>query len=204
MTKLQLNKAVLSKKKIELKNYQKFLPSLDMKRKQLLALQKKAERDLNSLTLDQLILINDVGSKLPMLSQDIPDIGEMVSIEKVEVSWGNTLGVNLPEVKKVILFTHNYSYFATPIWLDSYIREFKCALELSVRIKYQRHRLEILSSAVRKATQKVNLFDKVLIPRTKEELQRINISLADTERAEVVISKIAKKKRLAITQGGKL
>ena len=44
-------------------------------------------------------------------------------------------------------------------------------------------------------TQRFNLFDKVLIPRARDNIRRIAIYLADAERAAVVNSKIAKRKR---------
>jgi V/A-type H+-transporting ATPase subunit D len=55
----------------------------------------------------------------------------------------------------------------------------------------------LLDDAVHKVTQRVNLFEKVLIPRTREHIRRIRIYLADAERAAVVRSKIAKRKRAA-------
>ena len=56
-------------------------------------------------------------------------------------------------------------------------------------------RLELLDEAVRTITQRVNLFDKVLIPRAQANIKRIRIFLADGERAAVVRAKIAKAKR---------
>ena len=50
---------------------------------------------------------------------------------------------------------------------------------------------------MRKVTQRVNLFEKVLIPRTREQIRRIRIYLSDAERAAVVRSKIAKRKHAA-------
>jgi V/A-type H+-transporting ATPase subunit D len=43
-------------------------------------------------------------------------------------------------------------------------------------------------------TQRVNLFEKVKIPETKENIRRIRIYLGDQQTAEVVRGKIAKKK----------
>jgi V/A-type H+-transporting ATPase subunit D len=56
-------------------------------------------------------------------------------------------------------------------------------------------RLALLDEAVRTITQRVNLFDKVLIPQTRDNIRRIQIYLADGERAAVVRAKIAKGKR---------
>jgi V/A-type H+-transporting ATPase subunit D len=44
-------------------------------------------------------------------------------------------------------------------------------------------------------SQRVNLFEKVLIPDAKGDIARIQIFLSDVERAAVVTSKIAKAKR---------
>ena len=52
-----------------------------------------------------------------------------------------------------------------------------------------------MQGAVRRVTQRVNLFEKVLIPNAKQNIARIQIFLSDVERAAVVTSKIAKAKR---------
>jgi V/A-type H+-transporting ATPase subunit D len=41
----------------------------------------------------------------------------------------------------------------------------------------------------------VNLFDKILIPTAKKNIQKIQIYLADAERAAVVRSKLTKRMR---------
>ena len=56
---------------------------------------------------------------------------------------------------------------------------------------------EHADAAVTKVTQRVNLFEKVLIPQARNNVRRIQIALGDVERAAVVTSKIAKRKREA-------
>ena len=58
-------------------------------------------------------------------------------------------------------------------------------------------RLVLLETAVKTITQRVNLFDKVLIPKTKSNIKDIKIYLSDEEMAAVVRSKISKRKRAA-------
>ncbi len=67
-------------------------------------------------------------------------------------------------------------------------------LELRVRVQVEQRRLGLLEAAVRRVTQRVNLFDKVLIPRTRDNIKRIKVYLADNERAGVVRAKLAKKR----------
>jgi len=69
-------------------------------------------------------------------------------------------------------------------------------MELRIRVQVERRRLDLLEVGVRKITQRVNLFEKVLIPRTRKSIRRIRIYLSDTERAGVVQAKISKKKRI--------
>ena len=66
---------------------------------------------------------------------------------------------------------------------------------LRIREQIDRERVARLDEAVRKITQRVNLFEKVLIPTTRDNIHRIRIHLADAERAAVVRSKIVKAKR---------
>jgi V/A-type H+-transporting ATPase subunit D len=70
-------------------------------------------------------------------------------------------------------------------------------LQLRLRIQVERRCLTLLDEAVRTITQRVNLFDKVLIPQARDNIRRIQIFLADGERAAVVRAKIAKGKRAA-------
>jgi V/A-type H+/Na+-transporting ATPase subunit D len=66
--------------------------------------------------------------------------------------------------------------------------------ELRVHLQVRQERVERLDYAARRLTQRVNLFEKVLIPRAIESIRRIVIFLSDQERAAVVRSKIAKQK----------
>ena len=56
-------------------------------------------------------------------------------------------------------------------------------------------RVRILEVQEKRVTQRVNLFDKILIPTAKRNIQRIQIFLGDAERAAVVRSKLAKGKQ---------
>ena len=68
-------------------------------------------------------------------------------------------------------------------------------LELRIQMQVEQERLQLLEIAVRRITQRVNLFEKVLVPRTRENIRQIRIYLSDSERAAVVRAKIAKKKQ---------
>lgn len=74
------------------------------------------------------------------------------------------------------------------------------AAEARVRARVAEERVQTLNHAVRRITQRVNLFEKILIPTAKENIQRIRIYLGDAERAAVVTSKLAKSKQQSGTR----
>jgi V/A-type H+-transporting ATPase subunit D len=76
----------------------------------------------------------------------------------------------------------------------------KEVLELKIRIQVARRRFELLEVAARKITQRVNLFEKVLIPQTRRNIKRIRLFLSDAERISVVQAKIAKGKQVAAAE----
>ena len=76
------------------------------------------------------------------------------------------------------------------------VPRFVVELQEVAGVEVRRERVARLAQQVRRITQRVNLFEKVLIPRAKKNIKRIQIGLGEQERSAVVTSKIAKKKRL--------
>ncbi|HDN58588.1 MAG TPA: V-type ATP synthase subunit D, partial [Candidatus Marinimicrobia bacterium] len=54
--------------------------------------------------------------------------------------------------------------------------------------------IRILREELRVTVQRINLFEKVKIPETRENIRKIQIFLGDLQTAEVVRGKIAKAK----------
>jgi V/A-type H+-transporting ATPase subunit D len=119
-----------------------------------------------------------------------------VQLDTVKLEKENLVGVMLPVAGEVTVSNREYGLLAKPHWVDNVVKELGNSLRLKVQHHIEQRRLVLLEEAVRKVTQRVNLFDKVLIPRTRKNIERIRIHLSDAERASVVRSKIAKGKRL--------
>mgnify|MGYP001449197909 FL=1 len=82
-----------------------------------------------------------------------------------------------------------------PFWVDFLVECLQSVARITIRREIERQRTRRLEEAVRRITQRVNLFEQVLIPQAKSAIQRIRIYLSDAERAAVVRSKIAKAKQ---------
>ena len=195
MPRLALNKTSLTRESTQLATYERFLPSLDLKRRQLIAERNRARRELETLESKTRDRETGLGDRLPMAADERISLDDLVVVRGVELADENVVGLTLPVVSSVELAVAPYSRLARPHWVDALVAELGSLLELGVRRQVAARRLAILDRAVKKTTQRVNLFDKVLIPRTRDNIRRIRISLSDAERAAVVNAKIAKRKR---------
>ncbi len=198
MSRLAYSKASLHKQSTLLKRYRQYLPSLDLKRQQLMAEKIKVQKQMRG-TEDKIKALQDeIVAQLPMLSVSSIDLEMLVSIERLEIDQENHVGVSLPKVKHLSFTEQPYSYFCKPHWVDHYVKKIKQMLHLRVQQQVEQQRLQRLDDAVKKVTQRVNLFDKVLIPKTRDNIRKIRIYLSDSETAAVVRAKMTKNKRVTV------
>lgn len=196
MARLPLNKAALHKESAKLKRLRQYLPSLDLKRQQLIAerYQAQARRAETEQMIRQCRAA--IGATIPMLADSSIDLTGMVKVALVKVADENVLGIRVPVLEQLAVEIKPYSTYARPHWVDFAVIQLKRMLELKIRLRIESRRLDILNAAVKKITQRVNLFEKVLIPQTQQDIIKIRIFLSDAERAGVVRAKITKRNRL--------
>ncbi len=195
MSKLALNKSTLNHENQRLKSFRQFVPALDLKRKQILAARMTSRRALAEFEQQMQQVDTEVARQLPMLAGSQLDLGSLVQLRRVHQRTDNLVGIELPVVEQIEIDSRQYSRLALPPWVDILAARLQQMLELKVRHQVEQVRLERLEAALQKTTQRLNLFDKVLIPRTEANIRRIRIALSDAERAGVVRAKIAKNKR---------
>ena len=194
MGTLALNKSSLKSERDRLKTFQRFLPSLDLKRQQLMVEFKNAERTLGATRREIDEFVASLEGLLPLLGATAMDLSGYVGVEAVVIGEENVLGVRLPVLHDIEFGVEEYSTLAKPFWVDTLVDCVQQMSELRIREQVHRERVARLDEAVRRITQRVNLFEKVLIPTAQKSIHRIHIYLADAERAAVVRSKIVKAK----------
>jgi V/A-type H+-transporting ATPase subunit D len=192
MARLKLSKASLQQERTKLKLYEKLLPSLELKRRQLTIELDKARKQYEATRAEVEQLESRVGTELPMLANTEIDLKGLVKMTAFELEQENVVGVRLPRLKRIVCEVAEYSLLAKPAWVDVLVERLRDAAEARTRIQVAAERVRILARAERRITQRVNLFEKILIPRTRKNIQRIQIWLGDMERAAVVQAKLAK------------
>ncbi len=192
MAKLNLSKGGLQKQRDDLKQFKRVLPSLDLKRMQLMGELKRAQHQLQEAEAEVKRLYQRIAEQLPMLANRDIDVAGLVKVDTIEIGEENLVGVKLPVLQEVKCKVVNYSMLAKPHWVDTLVAQLKQMVEQKTRVQVAADRVRSIAHAVRKTTQRVNLFDKILIPTAKANIKKIQIYLADAERAIVVNSKITK------------
>ena len=196
MAKLKLSKQSLHHQQEQLKLYKRLLPSLDLKRRQLTMEAQKAQEEHAAAVAQIDALETRIGEELPMLADEGLHLRDLVVVKGYQLGEQNIVGVRLPVLESLDCQVAEYSPLATPPWLDILVQRLKDAKTCRLRAEIAAQRLDILRLQLRRITQRVNLFDKILIPTAHRNIQRIRIYLGETERAAVVTSKLAKSKQL--------
>jgi V/A-type H+-transporting ATPase subunit D len=195
MAQLKLSKSGLAEERAQLDLCKRTLPSLDLKRRQLTVELAKARRAHAEARVAVDALETRVGEELPMLANPDIEVRGLVKMTAFELDEENVVGVRLPRLTRVECEVADYSLMARPAWVDLVVDRLKEVAEERTRLLVLAERVRILELHERRTTQRVNLFEQILIPTAKRNIQRIQIFLGDAERAAVVRSKLAKAKQ---------
>lgn len=200
MAKVALSKTALQKERESLRLYERILPSLDLKRLQLMGELARAKTHAESAREEVRRVGRRVAETFPMMANKEVVIDRLVNVTAVHVETENVVGVKLPRLESIDVSVTPYSLMSTPPWMDALVDQLKEMLRFRAEVRILDSRVTALNRAVRRVTQRINLFEKILIPRAKDNIKRIKIFLADMERSAIVRAKLAKAKRLQALQ----
>ena len=115
-------------------------------------------------------------------------------MDPLEEQLKNVVGVKVPHIEKVEFTLRDMSRFNLPAWVPAGIEILQGILRLQVEIEYARKQMEVLYTARKKTTQKVNLYEKVQIPAYEEAIIKIKRFLEDKDNISKAARKIVKKR----------
>ena len=197
--KIKFTKQEQKKQQDALKQFQRFLPTLQLKKQQLQAEVRRSsdllennlrrQEELRATLAQSLIFFGD--------AKAAKEIEEKVKIENIRASEQNIAGVAIPVFDGIDFAEVEIDFFATDWYFDDAVSALKKAAELREEYKILYRQFELLSEELRTTGQRVNLFEKVKIPECQENIRKIRIMLGDLETSAVARSKIAKRKTAA-------
>ncbi|MDR1929128.1 MAG: V-type ATP synthase subunit D [Treponema sp.] len=193
MAKIKLTKNELKKQKDSLKMFQRYLPTLMLKKQQLQAEIRLTELRIKELEDEKNRIDETFKSWIAVYGEKGIFTADILSIENIRTDRGNIAGVAIPLFKGADFRTAPYDLYSSPLWLDSAVERMKQVLLLDLEAQTLEEQRSRLDHELRVTTQRVNLFEKIKIPETRENIKKIQVYLGDQQTAAVVRGKIAKR-----------
>ncbi len=191
MAKIKYTKTELKQQRDALRRFERYLPTLQLKKQQLQMEVRHVEQQIEAKTQEEEQARENLAHWLKLFSEPIP-FEQYLRVAEIKRSVNNIAGVNVPVLDDVRFDRTQPDLFRTPPWLDDGLD----MLEKLARLRLERLLLEeghrLLVQELRITTQRVNLFEKVKIPETRENIRIIRIFIGDQQTAEVARAKMAK------------
>jgi V/A-type H+-transporting ATPase subunit D len=194
MAKIKLTKGELKRQRDILKQYERFLPTLQLKKQQLQIEILHQLSILDGEKRDEAAKIHAAESWAGLLTERDVNILQWIKPREEVLGTKNIAGVNLPVFDHLEFLPIEYDLFITPLWLDIAVENLRKIVSMQKEIEVIEKGIQILKEELRITTQRVNLFEKVKIPEAKEVIRIIKIYLGDQMTNAVGRSKIAKRK----------
>ena len=196
---VKLTKNELKVQKDRLKQFQRYLPTLQLKKQQLQAVVMQVTAQLEQVArqrqaavagLDDWVAVFAENDSFPAEKR----LGALIRPRHVVCGEQNIAGVTVPVFQELSFEDIRYDVADYPLWVDTAAVRLREIARLDALEKTLRRQVELLEQELRATAQRVNLFEKVKIPEAKENIRVIGIYLGDQQTSAVVRGKIAKKK----------
>ena len=199
MANIKLTKNELKVQKDNLKQFQRYLPTLQLKKQQLQSVIMKTAMELEQLEVERKEMIGDLDDWVAVFAENTTfgdglSIDQLVQPDQVICSTDNIAGVTVPVYRKLTFKDIVYNVDDYPLWVDTAVIKLREIARLDALVKTLKTQVELLEAELRTTSQRVNLFEKVKIPEAKENIRVIGVYLGDQQTAAVVRGKISKKK----------
>ena len=193
--KIKLTWAELRQQRNALERFELYLPMLKLKQQQLQltigqalqehhGIQQAADAFEKKISAYRSVFNDAAGVNVAALSEP----------EEVKTTRKNIAGVTVPVFESVSFQKAVYSLFGTPPWIDQALADLREQNRNLAELEVVARKLELLQAELKKVMQRVNLFEKIIIPETRQNIRRIRIALGDQMTAAVARAKIAKAK----------
>jgi len=196
---VKLTKNELKSQKDKLKRFERYLPTLQLKKQQLQSVIMQINNELEQQEARRAAAVGNLDEWIEVFSENRlfgegKKLEDMIRPGKVVCGEDNIAGVTLPVFEELTFDDIDYDVREYPLWVDTAVFKLREIARLEALLKVLRVRAEMLNRELRTTSQRVNLFEKVKIPEARENIRVIEIYLGDQQTSAVVRGKIAKKK----------
>lgn len=195
MADVKLTKNELRAQQVRLKQLDRYLPTLQLKKAMLQAEVMEARVEIERLNKSYDALEAEAREWAPLLTLPTTlDPSAAAVVLDIKRRHENIAGVDVYYLDSLNFKDVSYSLFETPPWVDDVVIGVRKLKEKQIEREIAREKLRALEKELREVSIRVNLFEKVLIPRAKENIKAIKVFLGDQALAAVSQAKVAKSK----------
>ena len=191
--KVKLTQGELKRQRDALRQYERYLPTLHLKKQQQ---QIEIRHQQSALTGRKNSLSEKKKSAEIWLGLliEAPGIRKWLIPDKILTGRKNIAGIDIPVFERVDFVPAAYDLFLTPLWVDAGLEALRVMVTIQEEIQIIDTGIAILNKELRVTSQRVNLFEKVKIPEAHEAIRLIRISLGDQLTNAIGRGRIAKKR----------
>ncbi len=194
MAKIKLTKNELKVQKDALKMYQRYLPTLTLKKQQLQSEIRIIEAKAKEVREEKERLEKGFKDWIAVFSEKDVFPDGIITVSNIRKGQGNIAGVAVPTYEGADFSRSDYDLYETPLWVDIAANHMEKAMSLDLEAEVLDEQVRLLGAELLATSQRVNLFEKVKIPETQQNIKKISIYMADQQVSAVVRSKISKRK----------
>ena len=194
MAKIKLTKNELKVQKDALKMYRRYLPTLTLKKQQLQSEIRTIEAKAKTVRKEREDLEFGFREWIAVFSEMDAFPKGIITVSNIRKGKGNIAGVDIPTFEGADFSRGDYNLYETPLWVDIAANHMEKAMSLDLEAEVLDEQVRLLEIEFLATSQRVNLFEKVKIPETEENIKKISIYMADQQVSAVVRSKISKRK----------
>ena len=196
MAKIKLTKTELKSQQDALKQFRRYLPTLQIKKQQLQQEIRLSRERLHENLREREKLVEALDGWIALFgdTEMLDWLRGGIRLERVQRGRMNIAGIMVPTFEGAEFSMPELDPVLTPWYADEAAEALKQAVSLRAAGRIIEEQERMLSEELRSTSQKVNLFEKVKIPECRENIRQIRIYITDQETAAVARSKIAKKK----------
>ncbi|MBO5958204.1 MAG: V-type ATP synthase subunit D [Bacteroidales bacterium] len=187
--KFQYNKTSMQQLEKQLKIRVRTLPTIKSKESALRLEVKRSKEKVEEFDERLEAILQQSSDILRLWGEFKPDI---LSVKEVRCSTKKIAGVNTPVYEGASYEIKEFSVFNMPAWILDGIEYMKSLIDITLEREFWVRKMELLSKARKKTTQKVNLYEKVQIPGFEDAIRKIKRVMEDEENLSKAAQKIVK------------
>lgn len=197
MADFKYTKNELTAQKTKLGQLNKYLPSLKLKKVILQTQINQAIEEIQHLEKIYTAYFHKVEEFSIVFSDwKASSLAESLEIDKKLINYENIAGIEIPYLDGLKFHESDRLIYSDSVWVQSGIWHLRLLKEHFERLETAKEKKRILQKELRVVSIRINLFEKVLIPKIEGIINKIKVFLQDQELQMVGQAKVAKAKLL--------